>query len=95
MPVNTKVQKNAQAFELNDVAILDGPFKHAMELNKEYLLQMEPDRLLARFREYAGLEPNAPQYEGWEAMSLSGHTLGHYLSACSMLYASTGEVKFK
>jgi uncharacterized protein len=52
MTVNTKVQKNAQAFKLKDVAIVDGPFKHAMELNKEYLLQMEPDRLLARLREH-------------------------------------------
>lgn len=95
MTVDTKVEKNAKAFDLKDVAILGGPFKHAMELNKNYLLQLEPDRLLARFREYAGLEPKAPQYEGWEAMSLSGHTLGHYLSACSMLYASLGDVKFK
>jgi uncharacterized protein len=95
MAMDLKVETNAKPFDLKDVSILGGPFKHAMDLNKEYLLQIEPDRLLARFREYAGLEPKAPQYEGWEAMSLSGHTLGHYLSACSMLSASLDDARFR
>jgi uncharacterized protein len=34
-------------------------------------------------------------YGGWENSGLSGHTLGHYLSACSMMYASTDNVEFK
>ncbi len=91
-PINRQA---AKSFKLQDVELLDGSFKHAMELNRTYLLELEPDRLLARFREYAGLTPKAPQYEGWEAMSLSGHSLGHYLSAISMLYASLGEEVFK
>nr|WP_274655038.1 glycoside hydrolase family 127 protein [Paenibacillus humicola] len=90
-----KVPAKAKAFDLKDVSVTGGPFKHAMDLNRAYLLELEPDRLLARFREYAGLEPKMPQYEGWEAMTLSGHSLGHYLSACSMVYASTGEAGFK
>lgn len=95
MKADMKVKREAQPFPLSDVSLLGGPFKHAMELNKAYLLELEPDRLLARFREYAGLEPRAPQYGGWEAESLSGHTLGHYLSAISMMYASLGEEEFK
>ncbi|MFC5469204.1 beta-L-arabinofuranosidase domain-containing protein [Cohnella suwonensis] len=95
LKAQTKAERVAQPFELRDVTLLDGPFKHAMELNKTYLLELEPDRLLARFREYAGLQPRAPQYDGWEAMSLSGHSLGHYLSAIAMLYASLGENAFK
>ncbi|WP_256761858.1 glycoside hydrolase family 127 protein [Cohnella sp. WQ 127256] len=93
--VKTKVEFAATPFELQDVTLQEGPFKHAMELNKTYLLELEPDRLLARFREYAGLQPKAKQYDGWEAMSLSGHSLGHYLSAIAMLYASLGEITFK
>jgi len=93
--VKPKIDCVANPFELSDVTLLDGPFKHAMELNKTYLLELEPDRLLARFREYAGLQPKALQYDGWEAMSLSGHTLGHYLSAITMLYVSLGEAVFK
>ncbi|MEW8986687.1 MAG: beta-L-arabinofuranosidase domain-containing protein, partial [Bacillus sp. (in: firmicutes)] len=65
-----------KAFKLNRVKVTGGPLKAAMELNKEYLLQLEPDRLLSRFREYAGLEPKAENYEGWEAQGISGHTLG-------------------
>ncbi|WP_199615959.1 glycoside hydrolase family 127 protein [Paenibacillus alkalitolerans] len=95
MAVHLKAAKKARAFDLKDVTVTGGPFKHAMDLNKAYLLQLEPDRLLARFREYAGLEPKAPQYEGWESMSLSGHTLGHYMSACAMMCAALGDDSFK
>ncbi|PWW31437.1 hypothetical protein DFO73_102436 [Cytobacillus oceanisediminis] len=83
-----------KGFDLNRVRITGGPFKKAMELNKEYLLQLEPDRLLSRYREYAGLQPKAENYPGWEAQGISGHTLGHYLSACSIMGAATGDERF-
>lgn len=50
-----KVNMKLKEFNLKSVRITGGPLKHAMELNKEYLLKLEPDRLLSRFREYAGL----------------------------------------
>ena len=87
--------RQAHPFSLNDVRLLDGPFKHAQDVDAAYLLKLEPDRLLSRFREYAGLKPKAPHYGGWEAMSLSGHTLGHYLSACAMMFQATGDVRFR
>jgi uncharacterized protein len=83
------------AFALSDVKLLEGPFYNAMQRDVEYLLQLEPDRLLHRFRLFAGLTPKAPIYTGWESETLSGHTLGHYLSACAMYYAATGDVRFK
>ncbi|WP_149095433.1 glycoside hydrolase family 127 protein [Paenibacillus terrae] len=83
----------AEAFDLHNVSIDSGPLLHAMELNAAYLLSLEPDRLLSRFREYAGLEPKAAHYEGWESRGISGHTLGHYLSGCSLMFASTGDEK--
>src|SRR5690625_3508618 len=89
----TKVNLEANSFRLKDVTILGGPFKHAMDLNEQYLLELEPDRLLSRFRQYANLESKAPEYEGWESMTLSGHTLGHYLSACSQMYVALNEDK--
>ncbi|WP_434659608.1 beta-L-arabinofuranosidase domain-containing protein [Paenibacillus polymyxa] len=95
MTLKAKAHMKAAPFALNEVVLAEGPFKQAMELNRSYLLELEPDRLLARFREYAGLAPKAPQYEGWEAMTISGHMLGHYLSACSMMFASTGDERFK
>lgn len=75
-------------FPLSQVRLLDGPFRHSMELDRAYLLVLEPDRLLAWFRKEAGLEPKAPVYGGWESQTIAGHSLGHYLSACSMLYAN-------
>lgn len=84
----------AKTFDLQHIRVLSGPLKHAMDLNAAYLLKLEADRLLSRFREYAGLKPKAPNYEGWEAMGISGHTLGHYLSGCSLMFASTGESAF-
>lgn len=95
MPVSNKVTAKVFPFDLKEVRLLPGPFKHAQDLDAAYLLRLEPDRLLSRFRTNAGLKPKAPIYGGWESQGISGHTLGHYLSACSLMYASTGDSRFK
>ncbi|MGW8314326.1 MAG: beta-L-arabinofuranosidase domain-containing protein [Bacteroidales bacterium] len=84
-----------EPFALKQVTLLEGPFLEATRTNARSLLQYEPDRLLARFRTEAGLEPRAEHYGGWEAMSLAGHSLGHYLSGCSLMYCTTGDTVFK
>lgn len=84
----------ALPFQIKDVKLLDGPFKHATELNIQSLLNYQPDRLLARFRSEAGLKPKAEAYGGWEAMTIAGHSLGHYLSACALMYQTTGDQRF-
>ena len=81
-------------FDLEDVRLLDGPFRDATELNIQSLLNYEPDRFLAKFRKEAGLEPKADHYNGWEDQSIAGHSMGHYLSACAMMYNSTGDNRF-
>ena len=78
-------------FELSDVTLLEGPFLHATELNKKILLGYEPDRLLSKFYSEAGLKPKAEHYSGWEDETIAGHSLGHYLSGCSLMYQSTGD----
>ncbi len=88
------VEFKAIPFELSDVTLLDGPFKHATELNMQSLLNYEPDRLLAKFRREAGLKEKAEQYYGWENEMLAGHSLGHYLSACALMYRTTGDRRF-
>jgi len=88
------VSFRALPFSLTDVILLDGPFLHATELNRKILLGYEPDRLLAKFYSEAGLKPKAEHYLGWEDESLAGHSLGHYLSACSMMYQTTGDSRF-
>lgn len=84
----------AHAFALSSVRLLPGPFEQAMDRDLAYLLRLEPDRLLSGFRKEAGLEPKAEVYGGWETQGVAGHSLGHYLSACSMAWASTGDGRF-
>ncbi|MBN1780048.1 glycoside hydrolase family 127 protein [bacterium] len=75
-------------FLLGEVKLLDGPFKHARDLNIEVLLKYDVDRLLAPYRKEAGLSQKAESYPNWEG--LDGHIAGHYLSAMAMNYAATG-----
>ncbi|MBZ4037447.1 glycoside hydrolase family 127 protein [Flavobacterium sp. 17A] len=93
--VKDKVKYKADLFQLNEVRLLDSKFKNAMDKDGEHLLALEPDRLLSRFREFAGLSPKGKIYGGWEARGISGHSLGHYLTAVSLMYAATGDQRFK
>jgi len=81
-------------FKIEDVRLLDGPFKRATELNIKSLLAYEPDRFLAKFRSEAGLKPKAENYHGWEDNTIAGHSLGHYLTAIVLMYQTTGDPEF-
>lgn len=89
-PATQAPEAPVRAFDLADVRLLDGPFKHAQELDLAYLLEMEPDRLLAPYLQEAGLPARAEPYGNWESSGLGGHIGGHYLSALAMMYAATG-----
>lgn len=89
------VSAKVKYFDLQDVRLLDSPFKNAMELNAAWMLDMDMDRLLSNFLTNADLKPKAEPYGSWEAMGIAGHTLGHYLTAVSQQYAATGDVRFK
>ncbi len=95
--VRQVVPPSAQPFPLSAVRLLDGPFKHAMELDRKYLLSLDLDRLLHNFRVQAGLPSNARPFGGWEEpkCELRGHTVGHFLSASALMYASTGDERLK
>jgi DUF1680 family protein len=88
----------AQPLPLNKVRLLGGPLKKAQDLTSAYLLELEPDRMLAGYRIRAGLEPKAEGYGGWDSVDsrqLTGHIAGHYLSAVSLMFAATGNEEFK
>ena len=91
------VAPQAAPFPLKDVRLLDGPFKDAVNRNVNYLLSLDPDRLLYTFRVNAGLPATAKPLGGWEKpdCELRGHSLGHYLTACSLMYAATGDERLK
>ena len=88
----------AHPLPLSDVRLTGGPLKHAQDLDAEYLLKLEPDRMMAGYRLRAGLQPKAEGYGGWDSPSgkqLTGHIAGHYLSAASLMFAATGDARFK
>lgn len=85
----------AKALPLADVRLLPGPFADAVEANRKYLLSLEADRLLHNFRKFAGLTPKGEPYGGWEADTIAGHSLGHYLSALALIHAQTGDSEAK
>lgn len=79
----------ATLFPLESVRLLEtGPFHAAVKANRDYLLALEPDRLLAPFRREAGLPLKAQPYGNWESGGLDGHTAGHYLSALAHMIAA-------
>jgi DUF1680 family protein len=95
--IKSAVPEAARPLPLSAVRLTGGPLKHAQDLDIEYLLKLEPDRMLAYYRKRAGLEPKAQGYGGWDGdgRNLTGHIAGHYLSAVSLMYAATGDPRFK
>jgi DUF1680 family protein len=85
----------AAPFPLEAVRLRPSPYLTAVESNGVYLLRLEPDRLLHNFHVSAGLSPKGAVYGGWESESLAGHSLGHYLSGCSLMFAQTGEAPYR
>ncbi|MEP6847221.1 MAG: glycoside hydrolase family 127 protein [Acidobacteriota bacterium] len=92
---DTAFPAKASPFPLEAVRLLRSPFLDAVNANQRYLHKIEPDRLLHNFRVHAGLKPKGDAYGGWEADTIAGHSLGHYLTACSLMYAQTGDPESK
>jgi len=87
-----------QAFDMRDVTLGEGPCLVAREANREYLHELDVDRLLWAFRRNAGLPTGEAQpLGGWEApeVEVRGHFPGHYLSACALMYRATGDEELK
>jgi uncharacterized protein len=89
--------RTAIPFRLEDVRILDPDLLRMRDQTLNYLLALDSDRLLHNFRVNSKLPSSAePLYNrespsnGWR-----GHYVGHFLSACSQMYASTGDVRIK
>jgi DUF1680 family protein len=88
-----KVEWKAEPFSMPEVRLLPGFWKDTMELNRSFLYSLPNDRLAYNFRVTAGFPSDAEPLGGWEApdCELRGHYVGHYLSACALLYASTDD----
>ncbi|MGA7520959.1 MAG: beta-L-arabinofuranosidase domain-containing protein [Acidobacteriaceae bacterium] len=89
-----KVEWTWKDFPMTQVRMRDGVLKKALETNYDYLTILPNDRLAHMFRVTAGLPSSAEPLGGWEApnIELRGHFAGgHYLSACALMHASTGD----
>ena len=86
-----------KTFDLARVRLLDGPCKTAQEADRRYLHELDADRLLHAFRQNANLPAPGQPLGGWEAPTceVRGHFAGHYLTACALMYASTGDEGLK
>ena len=74
-------------FSIGDVTMTDAYCTNAFEKEMDYLLAFDVNKLLAGFRENAGLNTyGATRYGGWENTNIGGHCVGHYLSAIAQAY---------
>jgi DUF1680 family protein len=91
------VPAKVEPFPMTQVRILGGAYKDAQDWNLGYMNRLPADRLLHNFRLNAGLSSTAEPFGGWEEPKgeLRGHFTGHYLSACGLAYASTGDKDVK
>jgi hypothetical protein len=65
-----KIAAKAVPFDLREVQLLDGPFKHAQDVNRQVLLQLNMDRMLHPLRREAGLPTS---YKGVESYFFPAH----------------------
>jgi DUF1680 family protein len=96
-PPDPTSRLRARRLPLSAVRLTGGPLAHAQRLDGDYLLALEPDRMLAPYRKLAGLTPKGEAYGGWDGpgRNLTGHIGGHYLSAVSLMWAATGDARFR
>ena len=74
---------------LENVRVSDSYMTNTFNKDLDYLLSIDDDRMLAGFRDTAGLDmKGVERYEGWENMLIGGHTMGHYLTALAQSYAN-------
>lgn len=88
-----KVKWKVEPFSMTEVRLLPSFWKDMMELNRSFLYSLPNERLAHNFRVTAGIPSDADPLGGWEApdCELRGHYVGHYLSSCALLHASTGD----
>ncbi|MGB6974251.1 MAG: beta-L-arabinofuranosidase domain-containing protein [Terracidiphilus sp.] len=89
----SKVQWKAKPFAMPEVQLLPSFWKDTMELDRSFLYSLPNERLAYNFRVTAGIPTDADPLGGWEAPTceLRGHYVGHYMSSCALMHASTGD----
>ena len=89
-------------FDLEEVRLLDSPFRRAMELNDSLLFEYDVDRLLTAAIVQSGLNDNpSSKYYGWSARHPEHSiwyyqsTIPHYVSSLAIAYAAASDDEMK
>ena len=90
---NIALAQKVTAFKAQEVKLLPSIFKNAEQTDLRYMLALDADKLLAPYLREAGLPAKTTSYTNWENTGLDGHIGGHYLTALSLMYASTSSPK--
>jgi len=90
---NIALAQKVTAFKAQEVKLLPSIFKNAEQTDLRYMLALDADKLLAPYLREAGLPAKTTSYTNWENTGLDGHIGGHYLTALSLMYASTSNSK--
>lgn len=92
--VADKVAGRVYPFDLAQVQLSAGPFQRAQEMNRQNLLKVNLNLLYYPFRHVAHLRSPVKGSDrlGWP---VTGHALGHFLSASAMLWRNTGDAEIK
>ncbi len=96
--INVKIEpldSPLEEFSMKNVTLLDAYEQNAFEKEVEYLKSLDANRLMRGFGDISGRKINAEKYGGWENSAIQGHTLGHYLTAVSQAFASSGDKELK
>jgi hypothetical protein len=82
----------ARAFPLSAVQLRPSAFRANQARNTNYLMFLDPDRMLHTFRHNYGLPSRARPCGGWErpVSEVRGHCTGHLMSGLALTYANTG-----
>lgn len=79
---------------MGSVTLQDEWLVNAAEKENEYLLSLDSEKFLYEWYKLAGLEPKTDSgYDGWERSTdnnFRGHSFGHYMSALSQAYLTSG-----
>lgn len=88
--LSAQIPTRIETFPISSIRLGDSQFLRNQQMDINYILGLDADRLLAPYLKGAGLKPKADNYTNWENTGLDGHIGGHYVSALSFMLAATG-----
>ena len=84
------IEKKWTSFNLSNVRLSDGSyFRKMQDQHLDYLLSLDPERLLNNVLRGGDIPTSAGNYGGWQGDS--GNGFSNYMAGCAMMYASTGD----